>query len=313
MAARTCLAAVVSAIALISTFAPRFADAQTSIYDSQRIGQPAPQPNFAPGQLTPTQAQFQDVHQRTAAGPPIEASDIRRLPPVDDRHRLASRSRGGIELNGEAASCNVGHDSCADCGKAVCPGLPHLCTHCREKLSWNKGGSRIVPYGAVCGEMIASDNTIWLRGSPLYLVPGPAPGIQDSRFTVSGQQSTIGLNITGRDFGPFQSGANVAVNFFGEQPVQNNPGLFFLRAFAELKNEHWRFWVGQAPDAIGRQETNSPAWSSHKMSGNFGQLRPGVRVERFFHHSEIFGSSVYFGLTQQAVNDFIVEDLPSGS
>jgi hypothetical protein len=97
----------------------------------------------------------------------------------------------------------------------------------------------------------------------------------------------------------------VAVNFFGEQPVQNNPGLFFLVANAELRNDAWRFWIGQDGDAIGRQNTNSPAWSSHKMQGNFGQLRPGFRVERFFQPSVNMGSSVYFGLTQQGVNDFI--------
>ena len=41
------------------------------------------------------------------------------------------------------------------------------------------------------------------------------------------------------------------------------------------------------------------------MQGNFGQLRPGFRMERFFQCSEMIGSSIYFGLTQQAVNDFI--------
>ena len=48
------------------------------------------------------------------------------------------------------------------------------------------------------------------------------------------------------------------------------------------------------------------------MSGNVGQLRPGFRVERYFRHSEILNSSVYFGLTQQAVNDFIAVPGVSG-
>jgi hypothetical protein len=232
-----------------------------------------------------------------------ERAILQRLPAIPTAHAKTESNTG-------TAACDP--CACPDCGKAVCPGLPHLCTGCKEQLSWNKGGFRIVPYGAVVGEMIGSNRTIMLRGSPLYLVPGPAPDIEDSRFTVSGQQSTIGLNVTGPDLGPFESGANIAVNFFGEQPVQNNPGLFFMFAYAELKNNNWRFWIGQAPDAIGRQNTNSPAWSSHKMSGNFGQLRPGFRVERFFHHSDMLISSVYFGLTQQAVNDFIAVPGVSG-
>ena len=105
--------------------------------------------------------------------------------------------------------------------------------------------------------------------------------------------------------GSLRSSANIAANFFGERPIANNPGLFFLFAYAELTNDRWRLWVGQAPDAVGRQNTNSPSWTSRKMQGNFGQLRPGFRMERYFQCSELVGSSLYFGLTQQAVNDFI--------
>ena len=180
------------------------------------------------------------------------------------------------------------------------PGSGCNCSPGKEKQKF-----QLTPFGAVYGEALASANTFSLRGAPLFLVPGPAAGIDDSRFTVSGQQSLLGLNVTGPDLGSLRSSANIAVNFFGEQPIANNPGLFFLFAYAELANEKWRVWVGQAPDAIGRQNTNSPAWTSHKMQGNVGQLRPGFRVERYFQTSDLVSSSLYFGLTQQAVNDFI--------
>ena len=176
---------------------------------------------------------------------------------------------------------------------------------CNNQRCKNKKRFELTPFGAVYGEILGSENSFSLRGAPLFLVPGPAAGIDDSRFTVSGQQSLVGLNIGGPNLGSFQSGANIAVNFFGEQPIANNPGLFFLLAWAELKNEQWRFWIGQDADGIGRQNTNSPSWTSHKMQGNFGQLRPGIRMERYFGRSESLGSSLYFGLTQQAVNDFI--------
>ncbi len=175
-----------------------------------------------------------------------------------------------------------------------------LASYCQPKKKFT-----LTPFGAVYGEMLGSDRSFSLRGAPLFLVPGPAAGIDDSRFTVSGQQSLLGLNIAGPDLGSFRSGANVAVNFFGEQPIANNPGLFFLLAWTELKNDQWRFWIGQDADGIGRQNTNSPSWTSHKMQGNFGQLRPGFRMERYFQGTELFSSALYFGLTQQAVNDFI--------
>lgn len=174
------------------------------------------------------------------------------------------------------------------------------CPACRPQKKFE-----VTPFGAVYGEMLASENTVSLRGAPLFLAPGPAPGIDDSRYTVSGQQSLVGLSVSGPEAGAFQSGATVMANFFGEKPIANNPGLFFVLAWAELRNDQWRFWVGQDADGVGRQNTNSPSWTSHKMQGNFGQLRPGFRLERYLRSSDLVGSSIYFGLTQQAVNDFI--------
>lgn len=206
--------------------------------------------------------------------------ELQHLPTVDDAN--AFKNADSEQL---VSYCQPTNGNCPRCNP-------------EKRFTWT-------PFGAVYGEMLASDNTFSLRGAPLFLVPGPAPGIDDSRFTVSGQQSLLGLNVSGPSLGSFQSGGNIAANFFGEQPIANNPGLFFLLAWAELKNDQWRFWIGQDADGIGRQNTNSPSWTSHKMQGNFGQLRPGFRMERYFQGTELVDSSLYFGLTQQAVNDFI--------
>ncbi len=294
-----CLPAV--ALLLLCGMAPTFAVAQTSTANLQRIEELARQLEATQAELKQTRVQLHDLQQRTPTSSASDASPpMRQFPSANESAQWTSHAGDGKVYTGDA-----GCDSYSDCGKPDCPGLPHLCSCGKEQLSWNKGGFRIVPFGAVVGEMIGSNISPQLRGSPLFLLPGPAPNIEDSRFTVSAQQSTIGLSVSGPALGDFQSGATVAVNFFGEQPVQNNPGLFFLVANAELRNDAWRFWIGQDGDAIGRQNTNSPAWSSHKMQGNFGQLRPGFRVERFFQPSVNMGSSVYFGLTQQGVNDFI--------
>ncbi len=294
-----CLVLVMTTV--LAMVVPRHAEAQSSSSNAERIDALARQLEATQAELKQTKAELQTLRPHDVGHVSWDGADGRLGAPGC-----------GPGLNYDVGLCGSECDTCTDCGQETCQGLSHLCARCKEQLSWTKGPFRIVPYGAIISEGISSGRTIALRGSPLYLAPGPAPGIDDSRFTVSGQQSIVGANITGPDFGSFQSGANVAVNFFGEQPVQNNPGLFFLFAYAELKNDNWRFWVGQAPDAIGRQNTNSPAWSSHKMSGNFGQLRPGFRVERFFSHSQMLGTSLYFGLTQQAVNDFIAVPGVSG-
>ena len=206
--------------------------------------------------------------------------ELRHLPAINESN--AFENAGGEQLVSYCQTANCNYPTCTP-----------------------KKRFTLTPFGAVYGEMLASERTFSLRGSPLFLVPGPAPGIDDSRYTVSGQQSLIGLSIGGPKLGSLQSGGTIAANFFGEQPIANNPGLFFLLAWAELKNDQWRLWIGQDGDGIGRQNTNSPSWASHKMQGNFGQLRPGFRMERYFRFSELIDSSLYFGLTQQAVNDFI--------
>ena len=180
-------------------------------------------------------------------------------------------------------------------------------------LGWQIGPVRVTPFGYAAAEMIGGERAYTLLGAPLFLLPAVPAGIPDSRFTVSGQQTTLGFNVSGPDFGGFQSGANIAFNFFGDRPVQNNPGVFFLIGYVELKNESWRFWAGQDPDSLGRQNSNSPAWTAHRQSGNFGQIRPGFRAERFFQISDVAQTSIYLGLTQQVVLDFIANPMVAGT
>lgn len=175
----------------------------------------------------------------------------------------------------------------------------------QEQLSWNKGAIRIIPFGYAAADMISSEKAYTLLAGPLFLLPAVPDDIPDSRFTISGQQTTLGLDITGPDLETFQSSAKVVFNFFGDRPIQNNPGAFFIQGYLELKNENWRFWAGQDADGIARQNSNSPSWTSHKQSGNAGQIRPGFRAERYFTINDEVQSSLYFGLTQQVVLDFI--------
>lgn len=228
-----------------------------------------------------------------------ENNRLREQLAVPDTRRLPTVMQASYQAPGSDYGCDD-HPACGDCSW-----VDQICSTCKEGLSWNKGQLRIVPFGYAAADMIASEKAYTLLGGPLFLLPAVPPGIPDSRFTFTAQQTTVGFNITGPDLGAFQSGAVVAFNFFGDRPVQNNPGVFFLLGYLQLQNERWRLWAGQDPDAIGRQNTNSPAWTSHKQSGNFGQIRPGFRAERFFRHSDVTQTSIYVGLTQQVVLDFI--------
>lgn len=240
-----------------------------------------------------------------------QESVVRRLPDVSDSP-FTPTSFGHV---GQQDSCDAcfADDGCGCEQPPSCPGLPDYCNCCLESLAWNKGPLRIVPFGYIGADMIVSEKAYTLLGAPLFLLPGAGAGVPDSRATFSAQQTTLGFNISGPDLGRFRSSAIVAFNFFGDRPVQNNPGVFFLLGFAQLQNDAWRFWVGQDGDAIGRQNTNSPSWATHKQSGNFGQIRPGFRMERFFRHSDTVQTSIYAGLTQQVVLDFIADPTVAGT
>ncbi len=255
---------------------------------------------------TPGWNEFQDLSVRLEA---VEAEN-RWLRDEIDRFNHGDESVinqvGYCSFCGETAcGCNQVDDNCG--------WISQISATCKTKLSRDKGPIRVVPFGYAAADMIASESAFALLGGPLFLLPAVPAGIPDDRFTISGQQTTLGFNVMGPDLGTYLSGATIAFNFFGDRPVQNNPGAFFILGYVELKNEDWRFWAGQDGDAIARQNSNSPAWTSHKQSGNVGQIRPGFRAERFFAISEEAQTSVYFGLTQQVALDFIANSQVAGT
>lgn len=294
-------------LAVVVSLLPGVANAQPAAIQIQQnhllgYGQfqavsPQPDPTVGPGWN-----EFRHLASRLEA---VEAEN-RRL--RIDVNRPSELAESNIQLAGHAESCSdceCGRQAgCCDCA---------IDDNCSSGKGWGIGPVHITPFGYVAADMIASDKAYAILGGPLFLLPSVPSNVPDSRFTFTAQQTTLGFNITGPDLGSHKSSAIIAFNFFGDRPVQNNPGVFFVLGYLQLRNDYWRFWAGQDGDAIGRQNTNSPAWTNHKQSGNFGQVRPGFRVERFFQHSEDMQSSIYFGVTQQVVLDFIANPQVAGT
>ncbi|MEO2013551.1 MAG: hypothetical protein ABGZ53_04195, partial [Fuerstiella sp.] len=188
-----------------------------------------------------------------------------RLEAVEAENRWLRDEIDRFNHGDESVINQVGY--CSSCGETACGcnqvddncgWVSQISATCKTKLSWDKGPIRVVPFGYAAADMIASESAFVLLGGPLFLLPAVPAGIPDDRFTVSGQQTTLGFNVMGPDLGTYLSGATIAFNFFGDRPVQNNPGAFFILGYVELKNEDWRFWAGQDGDAIARQNSNSP-------------------------------------------------------
>ena len=72
-------------------------------------------------------------------------------------------------------------DSCGQgcCGAhAVCENaswIDQMCSRCKQRLSWNKGPVRIVPFGYLAADMIGSERAYTLLGAPLFLLSAVPP------------------------------------------------------------------------------------------------------------------------------------------
>jgi hypothetical protein len=228
---------------------------------------------------------------------------VHRLPGTSVSHTLASAET-------DKATCRDCMCGCCGDTKPVCQGLGPLCQYCKEKLSWNKGTWQIVPFGFLTGEAIGA--TTSTRSRPIILYLSDNRGANE-QFTVHGQTTALGLNFSGPQIGSLQLGGMILFNFLGDRPALNQATPFFLRGYGELKNENWRFAFGQQGDLFNPLNPVTINFGGHKQAGNGGAFRGSLRAERFIRPSDVVQWTLQGALSQQVVNDFIVDPRIVGS
>ena len=183
--------------------------------------------------LVETESELRELREQGSQRWADVESRFERLPPPDQLHRSVGFSSAG---DYDYAS------DCSDCGKSVCPGIPHVCEYCLEDIGWNKaGGWRVVPFGKLEMETVFATD---LAVSENYIVFAAERGAtKTERIDLTGQSSQIGLNIGGPEVGAFQIGGLILMDFHGNRPSRNEPGAYFIRAYAELFNDDWRIAV----------------------------------------------------------------------
>ena len=193
---------------------------------------------------------------------------------------------------------------CEDyCGPSVCEGLPSYCGQCKEGLSWNKaGGWRVVTFGKLEAETVfATDTTV----SENYIVFAANRGLQKTeRFDLTGQSSQIGLDIAGPNLGAFQVGGLILMDFHGNRPSRNEPGAYFISAYAEIYNDQWRFAFGQMGDTIAGWNAETVNWPGVGGLGFLGANQRGtLRLDRYLKPSDDIQWTLTGALTQPVVTD----------
>jgi len=245
--------------------------------------------------------------------------------PLDDLgRRLDAVEAENAFLRGEVERLSASPDTrwssgapgagcCPSCGKEVCPGLPHLCGFCFERLAWNKeGGIRIVPTITIRGEMIQSERV--RLGSPIILGLAPAtPGVNEDEFTVHAKTSSLSLDATGPNLGDFRTSGGITATLLNQLPLRNLSGFFVVRAYADLTSDDWRFRLGRDNDLFSPLNPSTVNMLLQKGAGNLGWFRGQFRVDRFFQVSDRQRWTVSTSLSQPDVTDFLVNPAIRGS
>ena len=218
---------------------------------------------------------------------------------------------------------NLSGNDCCQCGlcdgpATVCQGNGGLCQLCEDKLSWNKGSWSIIPFGFLTGETIATSTGTNARPFILRLLPRAGTDLagnqlDQSRFTVHGQTTALGLNFSGPSIGSMRLGGMILFNFLGDRPALNQATPFFLRGYGELANDRWRFRFGQQGDLFNPLDPNTVNFGGNKQAGNGGSFRGALRATRFIRPNERVEWTIDAALSQQAVNDFVVDPFVVGT
>ena len=218
-----------------------------------------------------------------------------------------------FQFSGYAADSAAGSGQSSDIAYSDGPCLPSCSNADLTRLSWNKNGYRITPFGSVAGEAILTDSSTTARAFIRYL--NPNTGLDDSQSTITGQGSAFGLNIEAPKIGDFEARGLFYFKFYGGQPAANVPGLFYLLGFGELRNENWRFVFGQNLDLIGPLQPHTLNFTSGLGGGNIGlaTTRGQLRAERFFHPSDNVQWTFQTALTQIFLPEYIADPEVNGT
>ncbi|MFC1597725.1 hypothetical protein ACFL5Q_07295, partial [Planctomycetota bacterium] len=110
----------------------------------------------------------------------------------------------------------------------------------------------------------------------------------------------------------FQSGGLLLGYFYGENVLNDLPGLFLARAYGELKNDFWRFSVGLDGDLVVPLYPTTVNWSIGNGAGNMGYQRAQFRVERYIHPYANSQWTLQFALTDPTVTSYSSFNLLDG-
>jgi hypothetical protein len=161
---------------------------------------------------------------------------------------------------------------------------------------------KVLIFGAVVGETISSTQRITSPGS--YLFVNPFLGRDSPGIEVQGRGTSLGAQLIGPEILGFQSGGQMLIYLYGQSPFANLYGAFFALAYADLKNDDWRFAFGLNPDVFNPLNPTTLNFGYGLDAGNTGFIRGSFRIERFLQPTDDFQITLQSAMGQPVVSEF---------
>jgi hypothetical protein len=131
---------------------------------------------------------------------------------------------------------------------------------------------KVIFGGAIIADFLFNSARPVAPGTPFFLTPGPLPGFHQQTFDASGRQTTLSALVSGPEICGFQSSAVIVANFYSSSLIEDLWGFLPLQAYAQLKNDDWRFAAGLQLDIFNPLNPTVLPLSYLGASGNTGAL-----------------------------------------
>lgn len=125
-------------------------------------------------------------------------------------------------------------------------------------------------------------------GGPLFLLPASPIGANTNTFDLAARQSSFGGSFSGPEYNGWTPGAFFLAYIQNDNLTSDAYGLLPFQAYADVKNEHWRFAAGLQSDVFNPVSPTTIPLIGIFDSGNAGSFRGQVRLEHFLKPSDDF-------------------------
>jgi len=145
---------------------------------------------------------------------------------------------------------------------------------------------KLILGGAITADFLFNSARPVAPGVPFFLTPGPVAGFNQDTFDATARQTTLVAAISGPKICDFQSGGLITLTLYNDSVIVDRYGILPILAYADLKNEDWRFAAGLQFDIFNPLNPNVLPFSRLGASGNAGAYRGQARIERYLRPSD---------------------------